>query len=87
MGIDQKLTCRSLRHLGCKRYLRYAVPNLLAIREGPAVYRSNQEGKAGRGRRVLEWSCGLPSQAIHVPTSRGHTLANAEAELEDGGQL
>ena len=86
-GIEQRLTYRSLRHLGRKRYLRYTVPNLLAIRQGPAFDRPDQEGEASRGRRVLEWSSGLPSQAIYVPASSGYTYEGAEAELEDGRQL
>jgi hypothetical protein len=36
---------------------------------------------------VLEWSSGLPSQAIYVPASSGHTYEGAEAELEDDRQL
>jgi hypothetical protein len=38
-GIDQQLTFRSLRHLGSEGHLRYTVPDLLAIRQGPALYR------------------------------------------------
>lgn len=74
---------RSLRHLGRERYLRYTVPNLLAICQGPALHRPNQEGKTSRGRRLLEWSSGLPCQTIHVPASSGYTYDGAEAELED----
>jgi hypothetical protein len=69
--------------VGSERYLRYAVPNLLAIRQGQAFHRPDQEGEASRGCRMLEWSGGLPSQAIYVPASSGYTYEGAEAELED----
>lgn len=69
LGTEQQLTYRTLRHLGREGYLRYTVPTILAIRQGPALHRPNQEGETSGGRGVLEWSSGLPSQTIYVPAS------------------
>jgi hypothetical protein len=69
--------------MGRPRCLRYTVPYLLAVRQGPAFHRPDQAGETRRSRSMLERSSRLPGQALHVPTTRGFANASAEEELED----